>query len=183
MIENTDAEQIERLNGRVAELLAEVAALKRHAQRAPKPSAWRACWVSLNTRRTQLFEIESEAKAKASETGGCVIPLSASPPEQPAAAPDNPLRAYTVEQLQFELAIRETWKAASPPEQPAALCPKCKTKLQGPRLVTPNPHKDMIAYWCLTCDYTTLVPEQPAAARFQPHENCNCLMCIAEGGK
>jgi hypothetical protein len=23
-------------------------------------------------------------------------------------------------------------------------------------------------------------PEQPAADPFQPHENCNCLMCIAE---
>jgi hypothetical protein len=35
MIENTDSEQIERLNSRIAELLAEVAALKRPAQGAP----------------------------------------------------------------------------------------------------------------------------------------------------
>ena len=55
--------------------------------REAKPSAWRACWVSLNTSRTQLFEIEADANAKARETGGCVIPLSASPPEQPAALP------------------------------------------------------------------------------------------------
>lgn len=42
-------------------------------------------------------------------------------PASPLRVTDNPLRAYTVEQLQFELAIRATWKGASPPEQPAAL--------------------------------------------------------------
>lgn len=35
MIENSDSEQVERLNSRIAKLLAEVAALKRQAQRAP----------------------------------------------------------------------------------------------------------------------------------------------------
>jgi hypothetical protein len=32
-------------------------------------------------------------------------------------------------------------------------CPKCKSPLRGPRLVTPNPHKDAVAYWCERCDY------------------------------
>lgn len=42
-------------------------------------SAWRVCWVSLNTARTELFEDAAKAYAKANETGGCVQALYTSP--------------------------------------------------------------------------------------------------------
>jgi hypothetical protein len=44
-----------------------------------KPVAWRVCWVSLNTSRTELFEGLAKATAKANENDGCVIPLYAVP--------------------------------------------------------------------------------------------------------
>lgn len=38
-------------------------------------TAWRVCWVSFNTSRTELFEDRAAAARKATETGGCIIPL------------------------------------------------------------------------------------------------------------
>jgi len=49
-----------------------------------------------------------------------ILALFAAQPASTLRGTDNPLRAYSVEQLQFELAIRATWKFASLPEQPAA---------------------------------------------------------------
>jgi hypothetical protein len=54
------------------------------AQSEAVASAWRVWWVSLNTARTELFEDRALARKKATETGGCVIPLYATPPASPA---------------------------------------------------------------------------------------------------
>lgn len=76
------------------------AKLRASAQATPKPSAWRVCWVSLNTSRTELFEDLGPATAKAKENGGCIVPLyaasfsSTEPPAQ--ATPDRQTIAVAI---------------------------------------------------------------------------------------
>lgn len=55
---------------------------------AGSASAWRVCWVSLNTSRTELFEDHDKATAKARETGGCLIPLYTVEPQPTPVTPE-----------------------------------------------------------------------------------------------
>ena len=67
-------------------------------------TAWRVCWVSLNTRCTELFEGQTAAYQKANETGGAVIPLYVHPTvpagsASPGVTAATKLREATVDVL------------------------------------------------------------------------------------
>ena len=94
-----------------------------------------------------------------------------------AAPPASPLRGITDEMLNAHLKATAEWVDPYEAATECGVAIECGiTQDEADQLNAQSRASLRVGYAAAFAS----PPEQPAADPFQPHENCNCLMCIAE---
>ena len=94
-----------------------------------------------------------------------------------AAQPASPLRGITDEMLNAHLKSTAEWVDPYEAATECGVAIECGiTQDEADQLNAQSRASLRVGYAAAFAS----PPEQPAADPFQPHENCNCLMCIAE---